>query len=254
MFSKERRKAKKEKAQLQEQPGFQFGGNLWEGAPDRIPDQVWPDPIRAALSRARGEHYMASPFAAYATAQIVGLNLCLLEELTFLSERDGFCQPSQSYLAEKLNVNRFTISRHLHQLKDAGMIAIQRRYHRTEDSKVRSKTNVYKVLTVAKMALKAVGKLFTGWASQSADPPSSSTELRQTAPVQQSRNNNQSTDTPSARFSNKKSPWQLPNIWSEAFRRWDPRTLLTPSAPLSKEELENIRPRFRRFADLGRQE
>ena len=180
---------------------------------------------------------MASPFIAYTTGQIVGLNIRLLEELTFLSGRDGFCQPSQTYLAEKLGVNRFTISRHLHQLQEAGMVAIQRRYHRTEGGQVRSKTNVYRVLTVAKMALKAVSDLFSGWASAE-QKNSAPTELRQTAPVQQLRNKDQSADgkfsaspggTKPKTADKKPRPWEKPAIYHQSHQLYNPND--APAAP-----------------------
>jgi len=186
-----------------------------------------------------------------ALAGLSGLDLVdikLLEELSFLSQDSGYAVPSRHYLANIINCTIRTVTRHLSKLVRLGYLRRTLRTFRTPDGKIRNRTNLYRVALEQAARIKAFLKSFGRGKS------GHSTDGTPVSPVPKAEGNIQPQKDTVSPPEDKNPPWQLPETWSEAWKRWDPTTLLTPSAPLTKQEQGDIKPRFQHFADLGKRE
>ena len=189
---------------------------------------------------------------AVAHPALAGLNgvdwvdVRILEELSFLGQERGYSTPGRKYLANIIGCTVRTITRHLSKLVKLGYLQRQLRTFRTPDGKIRNRTNLYRVALDQAARIKAffsaLGRGKSGTATDGTPVPSlpkteNNIELQKdTFPVPEK----------------KKQSWRIPETWSEAWKRFDPLTLLKPSPPLSeKEQQQDIKPAFQRFANLG---
>ena len=172
----------------------------------------------------------------------------ILEELSFLGQDDGYSTPGRAYLANIINCTISTVSRHLTKLCRLGYLQRQLRTYRTPDGKIRNRTNLYRVALDAAARIKA----FLG--SFGRGKSGGSTDDAPTLRVPKTKNNIELKKDTISPPQDKTPPWRIPETWSEAWKRWDPTTLLKPSAPLTKQEQQDIQPAFQRFADLGKKE
>jgi len=179
-----------------------------------------------------------------ALAGLSGLDftdLKILEELTWLSQDDGYATPSREYLSNIIKANIWTVSRHITKLAKRGFLKVQHRSTRRPDGTVQGRTNCYWVAVDIKDRIHAfmqsLTKSFTG-----VRPPAHNLEQKIKEPQKDSFSLPQ----------DKNPPWRIPDTWSQAWKRWDPTTLLRPSAPLTKQEQGDIKPAFQRFANLGK--
>jgi len=184
-----------------------------------------------------------------ALAGIQGLDwvdIRILEELSFLGQDDGYSTPSRQYLAHIINCTVRTITRHLSKLVKLGYLRRQLRTYRTPDGKLHNRTSLYRVAIDATARIKAFLRSFgRGKSGHSTD----GTPLTNRPKAEGNINPQKDTVSPPQ---DRKPAWQLPQTWSQSWKRWDPRTLLKPSAPLTKQEQGDIKPQFQRFADLGK--
>jgi len=189
---------------------------------------------------------MAHPALAGLGSEVDWVDIRLLEELSFLGQERGYSTPGRQYLANIIGCTVRTITRHLSKLVKLGYLRRQLRTYRTPDGKLRNRTNLYRVAIDAAARIKAFLKSFGRGKS------GHSTDGTPVSPVPKAEGNiNPQKDT--FPHSEKKTPpWRIPETWSEAWKRWDPTTLLKPSAPLTKQEQQGIRPQFQRFANLGK--
>jgi len=186
-----------------------------------------------------------------ALAGIQGLNwvdVRILEELSFLGQERGYSTPGRQYLADIIGCTVRTITRHLSKLVRLGYLRRQLRTYRTPDGKIRNRTNLYRVALEQAARIKS----FLGSFGQGKSRPA--TDGTPVSPVPKAEGNIEPQKDTVSPPEGKNPPWRLPETWSQAWKRWDPRTLLTPSAPLTTQEQGDIKPRFQRFADLGKKE
>lgn len=94
--------------------------------------------------------------------QLDGIDFRLIEELTFLQGNRGCCFPSREYLAAKLKISIWTISRHTSKLKGLGLLSIQPRRYRRTDGTWATRSNIYKVLGFIGSKVRKILSLLTG--------------------------------------------------------------------------------------------
>lgn len=75
-----------------------------------------------------------------------GIDHAILEELHFLSRGRGFCFPGRTYLAKKLELSVWTISRHTAKLVRLGLLAVRQCRRRRRNGTWDTGPNLYKVL------------------------------------------------------------------------------------------------------------
>ncbi len=170
----------------------------------------------------------------------------ILEELSFLSQDDGYAVPSRAYLANLLSCTVRTITRHLTKLVRLGYLQRQLRTFRTPDGKIRNRTNLYRVALDQAARIKAFFGSFGRGKSGGATGETPASRVPKTG------NNIELQKDTFSIPEQKKQSWRIPETWSEAWKYFDPLTLLKPSTPLSeKEQQQDIKPAFQRFANLG---
>ena len=170
----------------------------------------------------------------------------ILEELSFLGQERGYSTPGRQYLANIIGCTISTVSRHLSKLVRLGYLQRQLRTFRTPDGKIRNRTNLYRVALDQAARIKAFFRAFGRGKS------GASTDDAPTLRVPKTENNIELQKDTFPVPEKTKQSWRIPETWSEAWKYFDPRALLKPSAPLSeKEQQQDIKPAFQRFANLG---
>jgi len=184
-----------------------------------------------------------------ALAGIQGLDwtdIRILEELSFLSQDGGYSTPSRQYLASIIGATVRTITRHLSKLVKLGYLQRTLRTYRTPDGKIRNRTNLYRVAIEQAARIKAFLRSFGRGKS------GNSTGGTPVSPVPKAEGNIKPQKDTVSPPQDRKPAWQMPQTWSQSWKRWDPQTLLKPSTPLTEKEQQDIKPAFQRFADLGK--
>jgi hypothetical protein len=94
--------------------------------------------------------------------QLDGIDFRLIEELAFLQGNRHHCWPSREYLASKLKVSIWTISRHTAKLSSLGLLRIQHRRYRRRDGTWATRSNLYQVLSFIGSKVRQILSLLTG--------------------------------------------------------------------------------------------
>src|SRR5436190_11582677 len=81
--------------------------------------------------------------------ELSGVDIRLLEELTFLQGNRGCCFPGREYLAYKLRVSVRTVSRSIRRLRLLGVLHVQARRYQRRDGTWKTRSNLYQVLGFA---------------------------------------------------------------------------------------------------------
>lgn len=89
-------------------------------------------------------------------------DLRLLEELHFLTGDRQYCFPSRAYLAAKLGISIWCVSRHSAKLRRLGLLRIQARRYRRADGTWETRSNLYQVLGFIGRKIRALLTALTG--------------------------------------------------------------------------------------------
>ena len=157
----------------------------------------------------------------------------LLEELSFLSQDDGYATPSRHYLANIIGCTVRTITRHLTKLVRRGYLQRQLRTYRTADGKIRNRTNLYRVALDQAARIKAfLSALGRGKSGDSTGGTPVSSRPKTEKKIEPHKDTVSPLKAPQPAY---RPPWQLPETYSEGWRdasAWQP----AESAPLTRQE------------------
>ena len=157
----------------------------------------------------------------------------ILEELSFLSQDDGYATPSRAYLATLLGCTVRTITRHLTKLVRLGYLQRQLRTYRTADGKIRNRTSLYRVALDQAARIQAfLGALGRGRAGATTGRTDTSNGPKTENKIKPQKD---TISPPEGRKPAYKPPWQPVEQYSDAWKdakAWKP----AESPPLTEPE------------------
>lgn len=109
-------------------------------------------PMKTTISHPSGQEWH----------QLSGHDFRLIEEFHFLTGKRDYCFPSREYLAAKLHITKWCVSRHTRKLMRLGLLRIQARRYRRRDGTWATRSNLYQLQKHIGRKVRQIMALLTG--------------------------------------------------------------------------------------------